>query len=74
MHKEFQRAPVALPGMNYKGHCFAGLVWPILSKRTGELYDVTLTEKGWRCNCVGYNRHGKCKHINLVHGRMISDD
>ena len=73
MFKEFQRAPVALPGMNYKGHFFAGLVWPVESKRTGEAYSVTLTEKGWKCTCVGFNRHGKCKHASEIHGRMISD-
>ena len=73
MFKEFQRAPVALPGINYKGHFFAGLVWPVESKRTGEAYSVTLTEKGWKCTCVGFNRHGKCKHASEIHGRMIND-
>ncbi len=72
--KSFSRNPVALPGMNYKDHHLAGLIWPVESKRTGEQYDVELSERGWKCSCVGFQRHGKCKHISEIHERMISDD
>lgn len=60
--------------MNFEGHHLVGFQWPIISQRTGERYTVELTDKGFTCNCVGFNRHGKCKHATSVHDVLTSDD
>jgi hypothetical protein len=31
-----------------------------------------MTDRGWVCNCTGFNFHGKCKHINKVHERLMA--
>jgi len=68
----YTRPPVKFDDMNFKGHFYAGFIWPIRSERTGEEYDVELTENGFTCTCIGFNRHGKCKHIGGVHDLMVA--
>jgi uncharacterized Zn finger protein len=31
-----------------------------------------LTEKGFVCDCPGFSFHGKCKHITVVHERLVA--
>lgn len=69
-----QRRPTTFPDMNFTGHHLEGFVWPVSSSRTGEEYDVTLTDKGFTCSCIGAQMHGKCKHIKQVHDQLVADD
>lgn len=62
------------PDINFQGHHLVGFVWPIFSTRTGERYDVVLTECGLTCDCIGHNRHGKCKHAQSVHDKLVNED
>lgn len=72
-YKKYQKAPLKFDDMDFEGHFYAGFVWPQISSRTGEKYDVELTEKGFKCTCIGFNRHGKCKHIEAVHTQLTVD-
>jgi len=69
----FGRA-VKFPDFNLVNHHLIGFVWPIISSRTNEEYSVSLTENGFTCTCVGFNRHSKCKHITGVYDVLSSDD
>jgi hypothetical protein len=31
-----------------------------------------LTEKGFTCDCPGFSFHGKCKHITIVHEKLVA--
>lgn len=66
-----ERRPIKFDDMNFKGHHLVGIIWPIISTRTGEEYDVELTDIGFKCTCQGFQRHGKCKHISGVHERLV---
>lgn len=68
---KWYRKPLALPGINYKESFYHGFQWPY-TNRMGTTYLTTLTEKGWTCECMGFTRHGHCKHIKLVHEKMVS--
>jgi len=68
---KYERKALALPGINYKDHHLEGFQWPY-TNRNGVTYLSTLTQKGWKCECMGFNHHGKCKHITQVHERLIS--
>jgi hypothetical protein len=71
--KSFTYKALTYPDMNFKGHFLDRFVWPMISSRTGEVYDVTLTNKGFTCTCIGFNRFGKCKHITSVHDQLVAD-
>jgi len=68
------RSPQKFADMNFENHHLVDFVWPITSTRTGEKYNVTLTDSGFTCTCVGAQIHGKCKHIKEVHDLLVSDD
>ena len=70
---KFYRAPLALPGIIYKNHFYAGTIWPYVNSK-GEPHDTTLTEKGFTCTCMGFTHHGKCKHIIAVHAGLTKED
>ena len=38
----------------------------VVSARTGEKYTVTTDGNKYSCTCVGFNYHGKCKHITQI--------
>lgn len=68
---KWYRKPLALPGINFKGHHLIGLQWPY-TNRMGQTYLTTMTDEGWKCECMGFTHHGKCKHITMVHERMVA--
>jgi hypothetical protein len=66
------RVPVAPPGINFgEDHHLVGFTWPYINSK-GKQYNTTMTPRGWVCDRMGFNFHGKCKHINMVHERIIS--
>jgi hypothetical protein len=68
------RVPQKFNDMSFEDHHLEGMVWPLISKRTGEKYSVKLTNQGFTCTCVGAQMHGKCKHIKHVHDLLVSDE
>jgi len=68
MGRRFNRKALKLPGIDYKKSFYTGMEWPMTSKG----YIVTLTTKGWMCECSGFVYHGKCKHIHSIHERMCA--
>ena len=68
------RSPLKFSDMSFEGHHLIDFSWPLVSSRTGEKYNVTLTQNGFTCTCVGAQMHGKCKHIKEVHDTLVADD
>lgn len=66
---KYDRKALALPGVRYKGHVYAGFQWPY-TNCMGTTYLSTLTESGWKCECMGFTHHGKCKHITMAHQKL----
>ena len=48
--------------INTKGHWAVGINWPVVGS-TGNVYNVTMTDGGFNCNCPAFR---KCKHIKQV--------
>jgi hypothetical protein len=48
--------------INTKGHWAVGINWPVVGS-TGNVYNVTMTNGGFDCNCPAFR---KCKHIKQV--------
>lgn len=70
---KYERAPLALPGINYKNHFAVDfLQWPYINSK-GDIHVVTMAHKGWKCTCLGFTHHGKCKHIVSVHSTMVAE-
>lgn len=46
----------AVPSDYGRGFCF--------EKETGEAYHVHVEEDGATCECLGFLRHGHCKHLD----------
>ena len=67
-HKD--RKAHAFPGINFKGHLLEGMSWPMRGSKCD--YDVTLTNKGFKCECDGFYYYGKCRHITAVGQKMAS--
>jgi hypothetical protein len=53
------------------------------AKQTGDgaVYDLHLSRFGWSCECMGFLRHGYCKHVRTVqkaglifHGPAVTDE
>ena len=66
------RKPYAPEGINFsEKHHLVGFSWPYVNCK-GKTYHTTMTDKGWVCDCPGFNFHGKCKHIVKVHGRLVA--
>lgn len=65
------KLPVPLPGIDFHEHHLVGLTWPYVNCK-GKQYHVTMLDKGWVCDCPGFNFHGKCKHIHQVHERLVA--
>jgi hypothetical protein len=68
---KWYRKPLVLPGINFKNHFYEGFQWPY-TNRMGTTYLTTMTEAGWICECMGFASHGHCKHIKLVHERLVA--
>lgn len=59
--------------INFKNHAFVGIVWPVISSRTGEAYKVEMTDLGFTCNCTAGQIRGKCKHAQQIHDLLVDD-
>jgi hypothetical protein len=57
--------------INTKNHWAVGVQWPIVSSRTGEVYQVEMHDRGFDCTCPAFK--GKCKHIKYVEKRFCQD-
>jgi hypothetical protein len=68
MSRKFNRKALKLPGIDYKKSFYIGMAWPMTSQE----YLVSLTPKGWTCECSGFVYHGKCKHITQCHTKMCA--
>ena len=49
-----------------KDNWYVGFEWSVPGSKAGTDYTVTLTEKGFTCECTGFGFHGKCKHSKKV--------
>jgi hypothetical protein len=66
------RQAIKLDGINFsEKHHLVGFSWPYVNCK-GKTYHTTMTDKGWVCDCPGFNFHGKCKHIVKVHERLVA--
>lgn len=52
-------------GWQFKGNFLVGTKWSVPGSKNN-VYTVALTEKGFTCECTGFNFHGKCKHSLAV--------
>jgi hypothetical protein len=65
------RTPMKLDGVNFNGHHLIGFSWPYINSQ-GKTHNTTMTPRGWVCTCTGFSFRGKCKHIQMVHERLIA--
>jgi len=52
-------------GWNFKTNFLAGTEWTVAGSRN-TVYTVALTDRGFTCECQGFQYHGKCKHSRAV--------
>ena len=60
--------------IDFNSHHLVGVVWPVVSSRTGETYSITMTDYGLTCNCTAGSIRGKCKHAQQIHDLLVGDD
>ena len=63
----------SFPDIRFGGHHLVGIVWPIRSARTGEIYKVKMWDLGLSCNCTAGSMRGKCKHAQHVHDILVDE-
>lgn len=51
---------------NFKNHFLAGTKWQVQGSKKDSQYVVTLTTKGFQCDCAGFTFYGKCKHSKQI--------
>lgn len=59
---------------NFKNNLLVGTEWTVDGSKAGSSYTVTLTPKGFKCDCTGFTFHGKCKHSKTVVERFDCED
>lgn len=67
--RKSNRQPFLFPSLKTKNHWLLGVVWPVIGSK-GDKYSVELVEGGFKCDCVGFTMHGKCKHIQSVWDKL----
>jgi len=61
--------------INFKGHHLVGMVWKVISARSGEVYDIELTDRGMTCTCgAAKSWRSKCKHARSIAELLVSED
>lgn len=55
-------------GVRYDKHLNFGGEWFFAggTKKEPKQYTVTMTAKGFTCDCPGFKFRGKCKHVNMI--------
>jgi hypothetical protein len=64
-HKKFAKRYLKPNLFDPKDHWMVGISWPVKGSKGNE-YQVTLHDKGFECECVGFSFHGSCKHSKAV--------
>jgi hypothetical protein len=65
--KRFGKRYLKLEDWNFKNNPLVGTEWSVPGSKSGSVYTVALTDKGFTCTCTGFTFHGKCKHsIDIV--------
>lgn len=44
--------------------------WEVQSSNKKDYYTVVGEEKGFTCECLGFSRWGKCKHIQYIEAKL----
>ncbi len=70
---KYTRRPARLGDIEYGSSPYVGFVWPVISQRTGEHYEVEMTDRGFTCTCRGFAMHGHCKHMKQIAEKFSSD-
>ena len=70
MARKFAKRYLKPTAFEPKNSIFEGLVWNIKGSKKDSSYNVTLSEKGFECECTGFNFHGYCKHSKSVLERV----
>jgi hypothetical protein len=65
MSRKFQKKYLKPSAFDPKDHWMVGISWPVKGSKGNE-YQVTLHDKGFECECVGFSFHGSCKHSKAV--------
>lgn len=58
--------------MNFKDHWANDTKWTVNGSHDN-IYTVTMTAKGFTCNCTGMSFRGKCKHVQNVADAFINN-
>ena len=53
-------------GINYKSHVALGDSWYLKGTKKGVTHTVTMTPKGFTCDCPGMVYRGKCRHVEQI--------
>lgn len=65
--KKKSRAPEELNLVNWVGHPFEGVVWPVPSKSNpNKINEVTAGPNGLICTCMQFKFYSRCAHTNHV--------
>lgn len=57
----------------YKGSWLAEVAptWEVKSSNGKDFYVVAAEKHGFTCECLGFSRWTKCKHIQLIEARLM---
>lgn len=53
-------------GINYKSHVALGDSWFLKGTKKDVTHTVTMTPKGFTCDCPGMTYRGKCRHVEQI--------
>lgn len=56
-------------GIDFKRHVALGDSWYLRGSR-GDIYTVTMTPRGFTCNCPAMTYRGKCQHTFQVADKL----
>ncbi len=61
-------------GVRYDHHPAFGAEWCFAGgkKNDPKTYTVTMTARGFQCDCPGFKFRGKCKHVNQIGDCLVS--
>ena len=49
-----------------KKHFLVNTIWPVAGSKKGDEYNITMHDKGFTCECLGFTYNGKCRHTRQV--------